>query len=329
MKKIALGFSLLVVSAFILLGCNKKDNVAPAADKEFQSSIDVSYAALVISDIDMICSFAGEGDLFPKFYEKSPNTTNTVTITRDTTNRYIIISFNNTPCVDGVTRDGTIFMNYAFTNLNSKYYHDYGFVGKVSLAGYKVDGWKVNLLNTFFITNLVSPSGYNPKTTNLSWSLKGDFQLKHPSDTTRNIHAQVDLVKTLLSTSNPSVFPVSKQVAITWSLASVAYTGSMYGETTRNVPFNYSITATKPMVRDFLCYPDKVFGTVVTSNTVTPQIQEFHPFVNGAASFTTSTLYPRVIYYGNEEGTTPQCDNTGLVMIKGISYPINFEKVYN
>jgi hypothetical protein len=48
----------------------------------------------------------------------------------------------------------------------------------------------------------------------------------------------------------------------------------------------------------------------------------------GIASFTVAELYPRQIYYGNEgePGLPLQCDNTGEVLIKGISYRVNFMK---
>jgi hypothetical protein len=56
--------------------------------------------------------------------------------------------------------------------------------------------------------------------------------------------------------------------------------------------------------------------------------EEFHPFKDGVATFSTADKYPRQIYYGNE-GTSDlaaQCDNSGVVLIKGISYPIDFKK---
>lgn len=331
MKKIPLGFSILAVSALLVLGCNKKDNVAPEPDTEFQSSIDISYAHTVITDIDMICSYVGENNLSPKFYLPVPGGTGTITVTRDTVLKYLIVSYNKTTCMDGRVRDGSIFMNYAFSNPNAKYYRDFEFQGKVSLTNYKVDGWKVSLKNSFIITNKVTPSNYNPKTTNLSWSMTGDFVLKHPNanDSAKNMHCNVNFVKTLTGTSNPTIFPISKQAAINWSLATVAYTGSSWGETSRTVPYTFVIADSKPLIRDFTCFPDKISGITLATNSVTPQYEEYHPFVNGDATFTTGNLYPRVIHYGPEDSTTPlQCDNEGIVTIKGNSYPVNFVKEY-
>jgi hypothetical protein len=64
--------------------------------------------------------------------------------------------------------------------------------------------------------------------------------------------------------------------------------------------------------------------------------QEFHPFISGIASFTVAdktgtAAYPRQIFYGNEGSpvdavTGDQCDNTGEVYIKGISYRVDFRQ---
>ncbi len=328
MKKIGLSFSMYAVAALLLFSCNKKDNVVPEADKEVQSSIDISYAAMVITDLEMICGHTGENNLYPKFYQPAPGATGTMTASRDTFYKYINIGWNKTKCMDGRVRDGSIFMNYTFSNPNAKYYHDFEFVGKVSLSNYKVDNWLVQLKNSFIISNKVAPVNYDPKVTNLSWNMTGDFVLHHPTDSSKNIHCYVDLTKTLLSAGNPTIFPYSKQAAINWTLATVQYKGTLWGETSRNVPFKYEINETTPLVRNFTCFPDKVNGISVVSNTVTPQFEEFHPFINGVASFTTGDLYPRKIYYGMESGGDPQCDNTGVVAIKGISYPIDFKKEY-
>jgi hypothetical protein len=89
---------------------------------------------------------------------------------------------------------------------------------------------------------------------------------------------------------------------------------------------------TNQLVRNFLCYPDKIGTVSLTPSgnnfSLTPRFEEFHPFVSGIASFTTGDKYPRQIYFGNEGGTDlpAQCDNTGEVLIKGIVYRVNFRK---
>ncbi|MES2681034.1 MAG: hypothetical protein V4635_14165 [Bacteroidota bacterium] len=324
------GFLLLAAS------CRKPGrNLEPEPDTEFQSSIDVSYAGIVITDIDMICSFIGQNDYAPKFYSPAPCNSGTITASRN--GDYIFIAFNNTKCLDGRVRDGSIAMYTGFINPNAKYYHDYEFQGKVSLLNYKVDGWAVELKNSFVITNKLTSPAFNPAQTNLSWSLNGDFVLKHPTDSNRNIHCNANLVKTLANTGDINIYHPKILTAISWSLATVRYTGTMFGETSRTVPFKYNINETQPLVRDFTCVPDRVSGT--GSSAACNYIEEFHPFKDGRVTLTTSDLYPRDLSYGNEQNTyhdvknsplvlTPQCDNKGIVTIKGISYPVDFAKDY-
>jgi hypothetical protein len=328
---ISLGVFLLLVSS-----CHKPyKSIEPEPDTEFQSSVDVSYAGIVITDIDMICSYLAQSEFAPKFYMPAPCGTGTVAVTRNGDN--IFIGFNNTKCLDGRVRDGSIAINTAFINPNAKYYYNYEFQGKVSLINYRVDGWAVALKNSFIITNKLTSPNFNPAQTNLSWSLNGDFVLKHPTDSNKNIHCNANLVKTLANTSDINVFNSKNLTAITWSLAAVKYTGTMFGETSRTVPFKYTINDATPLLRDFTCFPDKFSGT--GTSAACNYIEEFHPFKEGRVSFITSNLYPRDLSYGNEQDTyhdvksnplvlTSQCDNKGIVTIKGISYPVDFSKDY-
>lgn len=334
MKKIAFGFSILAAAAVVMIGCKKEKDEEITPDMEFQSSVDVSYAMQVISDIDMVMSYAGENDQdLSRFFRHVPayaSTSSVVTVSRDTGMHVINVSFNKALCRDGHRRDGTITMNFTNSNPNAKYIRDFEFLGKVRLITYKVDGWTIKSMNDFVIRNLVAPVNYSPSTTNLSWSLKGDFQLIHPSDSTKNMRCEVNLVKTLTNTSDKNVFPPSKQAAINWSISVVNYTGNAFGLTNRDQPFQYKIYDSRPLVRDFTCSPDKVTGTTVGTNSVTPAYELYTPFTNGVASFTTSTKYPREIYYGAEDSDVAgPCDNAGTVMIKGISYPVDFKKVYD
>lgn len=336
-KKI-LSASLVASLAFFTAGCKKTPNEAPEPDKEFQSTVDVHFAKMVITDIDMVCSFVGENDLNPKFYLAEPNSINTVTVNRSLVNDYLFVSFNNTRCVDGRVRNGTIAMSYDNINPNARYYRDYQFEGKISLFNYKVDGWDVTLNNTFFVTSLLPSPGYDPKSTKLSWRLNGDFSFTNPADASKNMRCNVDFVKTLANSTDPAVFNAGKQSAITWSLATVEYRGSMFGTTSGSVPFTYQIEDKNPLVREFSCYPDKIAG-LGAPPTFKSWNSEFHPFAKGQASFKTGDLYPRLIAYGNEQGEygdlakdpkdlTYQCDNKGVVTIKGISYPVDFTAAY-
>jgi hypothetical protein len=333
MKKVALSFSILALTAlFTLVGCKKDKNVAPEPDTELQSSIDVTYGFFTITDIEQWAAFLGENQLFPRFYIPTAYSTGTIVPERDTAKMEIKEAFNNTSCVDGFLRNGSIFVNYDNSAANSRYYRDFQYKAKIKLVNFSVDGWKVIPKGDITVENLVAPVNYSPTTTNLSWSLVGDVKIIHPTDSGKNMHMIFNLVKTLLNTSTNSVFPVSKQATINWSLAVVGYKGTIYGETSRNVPFKYVIDETHQVVRDFRCSPDKVYGVNVPpagTGTTTARIEEYHPFMNGSAAFTTADLYPRVIHYGPEvpvPDSEAPCDNSGAVTIKGISYPVDFKK---
>jgi hypothetical protein len=183
------------------------------------------------------------------------------------------------------------------------------------------------------IHNRVSPIDWKPQSgTKLTWEMTGEFTMEHPTDSTKDIVIEVDYTKTLLGTNNPSIFPVSKQAAINWTMSTVSYKGSAFGKV-GSTPFKFEFIDKEatPVIRDFTCYPDKVVGITVNTSSATPVVQsrfeEYHPFIGGAANFTTAALYPRVIHYGSEQSDIAnQCDDEGVVTIKGISYPVNFVK---
>jgi hypothetical protein len=357
MKRVTLGFSILAIAILLVWGCKPKTaNEEPVADTETQTAIDAMWATFVITDVDQICAFLGENLLLSHFYVAAPGQATFASI-RDSTAKALIMAFNKTTCMDGRFREGSIFMYYGYdpisnpnANANSKYYREFGFVGRIAFSEYKVDGWRVTLFNPAapaYVYNRVANANYDPKVTPLTWEIAGKFLLEHPSDPTKHIVWEGTLTKTLLNTKDPKVFDPKKQLAINWYTnytgdvktdtakhrAIVSYSGKMSGFTNSVVPFQMTVDPATPLVRDFQCFPDMI-SRVVPTNTPgvnTPQFEEFHPFISGIASFTTGTKddnkYPRQIYVGAEgSGGTAQCDNTGEVLIKGNSYRINFRK---
>jgi hypothetical protein len=349
MKRVTLGFSILALSTVFVLGCKKTANVAPEPDTEVQSSVYATYANYVASDIDMICSFMGENLLLNHFYIAYPGsasgTSGTMTAIRDTngtTTKRLIMSWNQTRCLDGRVRDGSIFMDYGLDSLypNAKYTREFKFAGKITLANYKVDGWLIELYDPnapVYLYNTLPTSSYSPSSTKLTWKFAGKLKFTHPTDPKKNMVWDGNLFKTLDNTSDIRVFAASKQAAINWSLAVVKYDGTVNGSgpqidaagnVTPNVSYAMTINNQTPLVRDFQCYPDKVSGVAFTATVGNLLVltEEYHPFKMGVASFTVGSAYPRQIYYGNEgEPQLPlQCDNSGEVLIKGISYVIDF-----
>lgn len=338
MKKIT--FSVLAVAALVFFGCKKTVKPeAPVADTELQSSIDATYALFTVTDAEMIASFVSDNSLDPTFYVSSANT---FTATQDTAAGDVAFSFNQNYCVDGRLRDGSVLVDRSnpgqlnpMANDNSRYYRSVGFAGRMTLSQYKVDNWTMVTIGPngepngtpCIILNTTTPDNYDPSKVNLSWSIKGNFLLQNGNDT---MYCKVDLTKTLLSTSDKTVFASDKKSPIVWARGKVSYSGTLSGYTPGHIPYKMEIKPENAIVRDFTCSPDLVSSVMPTSTTgsVVSKYSQYHPFINGVASFTTSTKYPRQIYYGGSETfASPACDNSGSILIKGISYPFDMRKM--
>jgi hypothetical protein len=354
-KKVKPAFAAIALSALFLTACNgadpfhlkKKTNAEPVADTETQSSVEAMWATFVVTDIDQVCGCMGESLEAKNFYIALPGQA-TVAPIRDINAKALIYGWNNTPCVDGHLRQGSIFMYYGpdpvknpYANPNSVYYREFGFAGAIYFSEYKIDGWRISLYDPAapaYVYNRLPNANYDPKTTNITWEIAGKFLIEHPSDPSKNIVWEGKLTKTLLNTSDPVVFNPSKQNAITWynangnKRATVSYYGEMNG-TIGSEPWKMRVDQRTPLVRDFSCSPDRIARvTSPDAGVYTPEFEEFHPFVSGIASMTVGSgsteKYPRQIYMGNEgSGDLPvQCDNSGEVLIKGNLYKIDFKK---
>ncbi len=341
-----LGMSILALTATFVTGCKDPvQPVAPEADAELQSVQDAAWATYVITDVEQMCAFMGENELFNHFYTHVPGTPvlNQVSVERNTQAKDLRMLFNDSRCVDGRFRQGTVFMRYGFdpaispgANPNSEYYDEYGFAGQLSLLNYRVDGWIIENFDPKFpayvYCELTAPK-FDPKVTKLRWRVAGKFKFSHPSDSLkkRTIIWEGTICKTLENTSNPLVFSTNRLVPVNWALAVCSYSGNIQGSTNATVPFKMELGAfNQPVVRDFTCFPDKVAGVAITPtpNVLSQRFEEHHPFVKGIATFTTADKYPRHVYFGNEGNPDLpwQCDNVGEVLIKGISYKVNFQK---
>jgi hypothetical protein len=358
MKRVTLCLSL--IAAALITGCKKEPNVVPEADTEVQSAIDVAFATYVITDIDMMCSFMGENTLLQHFFTAQPGTasgsTGTMTATRDTMNNSLAMSFNKTKCMDGRLRDGTVYMDWEdldnIATNNDNYIRDFKYRGRLALLNYKVDGWIVDEYNEqapAYIYNTLPGSDYSTSSTNVTWSIEGKFKFTNPTDSSRNMVWDGKLKKTLVNTSNKKVMDPSKQKAIVWDSAIVSYSGKVSGLVSSTVPFDMEVSSNNPLIRDFRFNPkstdsnkypncQEVLAAVPTVTTggnvvLTTLYSTHHPFIKGIASFTpgvntNNQKYPRQIYFGNEGNTDlpAQCDNKGEVLIKGVSYSVDFMK---
>jgi hypothetical protein len=295
--------------------------------------------------------------------ETAGGTAGTVSCQRDPTPgaKTMNINFNKAKCMDGRFREGEIRMDFDYAvlnvkggNPNSQYYHEYGYGCRVSLNQYKVDGWIIDEYDPQF-PGYIYNELTGPKTGQFRWRIAGKYAMVHPSDNKKNIVWDGLIFKTLLLPEDPiqqkKVLDYTRpqgRPVITWSNSVVSYSGTIKGKTdvvrdtlslsppvgsfSGGIDYGVNILENSQLVRDFSCYPDKVASVSVapgTNNTFSLLLryEEYHPFVKGIASFTTGEKYPRQIYFGNEGGDLEQqCDNTGEVLIKGISYRVNFRK---
>ncbi len=353
MKKFNFGIFAVLAAGIVFFACKKEPNVPPTVDTEVQTSIDASYATFLVSDVEMICSWMGEDASLgaQKFYVPSPVSQGTVTVVRNTQTNRLSFNFNNTTCMDGRLRSGTVYMifkeqEFSLNPLtgNENYIRDYNFTGRITLEDYRVDGWLINNedIDSFdpnetnypiLIRNL-RPNNNTPISGNLKWSFQGSFKMKKNQD---SMAWKGTWTKTLDNTSNTKVFAANAQSAINWSIAVISYVGDAKGYTPGKVSYTMKYYEKYPLRRDFTCFPDKVAGVGLSpTSTLTPVLSEFHPFTSGVASFTTGTAYPREIYYdntqitfGSDENPVPlpsQCDNKASVQIKGVFYPIDLKK---
>jgi hypothetical protein len=347
MKKITLGSSLIFAASLLILSCNKKTNVAPEADKEFDSAREASFATSAVIDIETIVSYAADNQFNGYFFTKKPGSTGSISHTVDTnsaTKKITIIYSGSVTCLDGKRRNGEIIIDYSNSNfaIGGKFYRRPGFKANVNTNNYWVDGYYVNAAEPFKVNN-INAYPFNPANANGKWELDGYFSIREENylqDSSKNIIWKGKLKKELLNSNDAAIFQTTMINPINWvvysattgratNAAKVAYSGNAEGVTKRVVSFKMEI-ADKPekvLYRDFMCAPEQVLGVITTPSVVT-YYSEWHPVIGGVASFTTlgeGTTDPRVIDYGDGTGSKP-CDNSGIVTIKGISYPIDFKK---
>ena len=351
-KKLLITITGLALVTTLTVSCKKKkENVAPEPDTEVQSAIDASWATFVVTDIEQQCAFMSENLHGKTFYFPTPDSYNPATATgsllptNQMSDTSLNIAFFKTKCLDGNFREGTIFMRYApnknynaNANPNSIYCRDFGFVGRVTLSDFKLNGWLIEtqsydgvLGGPALIYNMLERDDYDPAITKLKWRIVGRFILHHPSDPSKDMIWDGDIVKTLTNSTDRRVFnatKTNKNAPITWSLGVVSYEGTVKGTTGGNVAYTATLSSTNPLVRDFTCYSDKVGGVALSGASVDVRPLEFHPITQGIMSFKTADKYVRQIYFGNEGNpdSPGQCDNSGEVLIKGVSYKIDFRK---
>lgn len=348
MKKIATKFSAIALMALALTSCNKKANVAPEADKEFQSAIDASAATQIVSDIDMLVAQASEYSYVAFYTNINGAGSNTVTVKRDTAANMNTIIYNNAKCLDGAVRNGTITIDYTkcstgtVTSGGQQYIRNPNHMAVVSFNNYSVNKYVVHNASSITVKN-TTPAGYTRTITPLTWNIAGTLILADTTDNGGNKNDDIkwvgNLNKTLVNSTTSSSIHPSSLLPIRWITglygvqtgtantsnnavnpnginAIVKYSGSATGFTTKDgaqSTYSFSILDGKELYRNFGCSPDYYINP------------EQHPIRKGVVEFKTGDKAVRTIYYGDEKNND-YCDNSGIIYINGISYTVDFWK---
>lgn len=358
LNKLFSGLIVFAIGTFIAFSCAKPNEYTESADTETQSSIDIAWAVHILSDIDMIASFYGENNLYKSFYNPAPDSdpaTGTLVATRD--GGRVTMSFANAPnvtkCLDGASRSGEIWLYYQNgynTDPNAKYFHDPNFVGVISGPGYEVNNYKVEFPDANSGDQLRMYTQMKTGYTNLgtlSWKIYGDIIITKKDDPNTKIKLNCNgLLKTLTPATGKNADSLltikgSTISPINWKNGIIAYTGTITGTYYKpgskhdGKTFEMELKSGTgyekfPLQRDFTCYSDKIYTVAPTPTTgiFKTYFKEYHPFINGIAILSLGTcasntcdVYPREIHFG--DGV---CDNTGKVVIRGITYEVNFRE---
>jgi hypothetical protein len=293
---------LLLASTVIVSSCKKKEPTEITKDSDSSGASDNHLAESTSNDIVSMGSQASDNTTASLNSYRLGNGENQIlglscaTVTRDTTTKVIIVTFNSssTPCLDGRTRSGTIVYTYSNSVNGAKHYRDPGFELDVTSSNYVVDGNAVTI-NNKTIKN-TTPIGFNPATVNATWSISANITVNKPSGV--SVSWSCNHTKTLLNTSitypsNPVTTPID------WPNARIGITGNANG--TRSNGETFTVNITNQLVRDF-------GGCNINGR---------RPFIQGTFDFTPSGKATRTFDYGS--GT---CDLNATVTINGVSYPI-------
>lgn len=345
MTKITAGFSILVMAGLMVISCNKKAAVEPEADKEFQSSIDASYATNLVTEIDDIAGYLGEGyTASNSSFFTNAGSSGSIVYSTPSSSVVAITYVGTVTCIDGKKRSGTVSLNFSMTNtvVNADTYRRPGYKAVVSLSNYVVDGYHIYCNNNFTITNTTPYANFSASVTPLTWKLDGDFSIYNATATlsaTDSMTWKGYLTKTLTNSTNSFVLSPNMLTPIRWSIntstnspgAVCKYDGKFSGVVSKTKSYNYEVKESTPennysLYRDFSCSPDK-YVLVPVSSSFTTAVSEWHPIIKGISNFTVNGLPdPRLIDYNSGTIGSSNCDNNVSVTIKGITYPIDLKK---
>jgi len=307
-KKFTIGLTLLIAGALVFTNCKKESPQPAEPDMDFTSSEDFCLSNYIVQDINEICAQSGDGGSSLPFFNGSIN--------RDTINKKVTVTFNNTLGNDAKVRNGVLVFSYANSTIGAKYYRQPGYKAVATSTSYVVDGYSVNI-NSMTIDNLTA-NGFVPAKDSLTWKQTCDVDVWKPSDADK-ITVKGWMNKILLNT-NPALGTgtmvpyTSITTPIKWGYAQVGYHGELSGVTSDMNSYKADIWKSTMLKRYFGCAPDKLTHP------------ERHPNIKGQIIFDvdpnnsnlTTKKEVRTIDY--DPFKNEHCDYNTSITIKGISY---------
>lgn len=294
MKKTVLSLSILVGLSFA--GCNKKSPEPPTPDSDVTTSKDAVKSYEVMNDVFLAVALTRDTYTFTPFFGNVG-----VYINKDTVAKTDTLIFNNALGADGSVRTGTILIKYSASTYGAKYIRQPGFKCNVELYNYTVGTTTISA-NSISINN-TTPVGFNPNTTNLSWSATyNNFTI---NDGMRSIIVTTTHNIKLTNTNNSLVYNSTGNLPIQWNYATISVSGNGNGSNNKG---SFEITFNNPntdyLYRDMAgCAPE---GLSKPGK---------HPFTKGLLYVKPNGKNTQTVNLG--EGT---CDYNVRITIDGITY---------
>ena len=290
--------AIVIAGGIVVTSCKKKDTTTtPTTTDTDQSGATANNKTEEISS-DIVsmgseaCDKTGNMASYRTASSEQASQLSCATVTVDTINKVVTVTFTGGVCLDGKIRNGSLIYNYSASPAGARHYRDPGFTVSITSSNYSVDNNTVTIVSKV-ITNL-TPVGFNPASTNESWSINANMSVALSGG--GSVSWTCARVKTLLNTSTAYT---NANTPITWSTARIGYTGSASGSRSNGETFTVNIT--NQLIRDF--------GACTVAYR--------HPFIQGTFVYAPSNKAARTVDYG-----TGTCDLDATVTINGITHQI-------
>lgn len=297
-QKSSLVLAVMIMACCIFNGsCKKKEekqetnNPPPINyDTDFSAASDINIAEWINSDAIIMGGQASESGSVS--YKKGNNNifSSCASVMVNTTTKISTVSFSGSTCNDGHVRSGTLTYDFSQSSVGATAYRHPGFKNILTSTNYVVDGNAVAITHT--VTN-TTPSGFNPASTNMTWSIASSITIIKPNNG-GTITWSCSRTKTLMNTSavtyagnSISAAYVDQNTVIDWTKALISFGGNATGTTAKGE--SYSFSTTSPLVVNMNCTPD-------------PNKPGRHPMVQGAFDFTPGSKGKRHVDFGNPDG---------------------------